>query len=144
MKMPSCEGAMLSGPRRVSAYCSPIAARPTREWVLELSVRVARYLVDRALLQMVLQVAADAVAVGDDGDGVVRQPGGGANTRALQHLDAADRPRRQDDPRPWRAPPRHARPGGSAPLPRGRPSNSTLSTSHAGFEPEVGPLEGPA
>ncbi len=29
---PSCEGAMVSGPRRKSAYSAPISARPIREW----------------------------------------------------------------------------------------------------------------
>jgi hypothetical protein len=38
VKAPSCEGAMLMGPLRLSAYSSPILALPTSELAMVLSV----------------------------------------------------------------------------------------------------------
>ena len=56
----------------------------------------ARDLVDRALLQMVLQIASDALAVEHDIDAERRQPVGRADAGAVQHLHRSDRARAQN------------------------------------------------
>ncbi len=92
---PSCDGGIVNGPVRNSAYSSAIAARPTQLRARRFNVVVPRDLVDRADLQMVVQVRADARRIGDDVDAVSAQQLGRADARELQNLRRADRASRE-------------------------------------------------
>ena len=94
--MPSCDGAMVSGPRRRKRIVEPHQAAPEQRVIGLVQGAHARDLVDRALLQMVLQIAADARLVEHDLDAERRQPVGGPDAGAMQHLRRSDRAGAQD------------------------------------------------
>ena len=95
---------------------------------------------DRALLQMVLQVAADARRVADHGDAVLGQPLARPDAGKLQDLRRADGARRQDD---LALGARLDEPAALAePDADGAPAfDDHLLDQHAGLQAQVGPTE---
>ena len=88
---PSCDGAMVSGPSRKSAYSRPIfALRPT-SWSMRVQRERVLHLERHAQLEVVLQVLADAASVVRDGYAVLLQQRARPDARELQYLRAADR-----------------------------------------------------
>ena len=95
---------------------------------------------DRALLQMVLQVAADARRVADHGDAVLGQPVARPDAGELQDLRRADGACRQDD---LALGARLDEPAALAePDADGAPAfDDHLLDQHAGLQAQVGPAE---
>src|SRR3546814_12308883 len=57
---PICDGAMVSGPRFCNTYCRPILALPHKDPAMVFSVFAPPHPIDKAQLQMILQIFADA------------------------------------------------------------------------------------
>ena len=139
--MPSCDGAMVSGPRRRKRIVEPHQAAPEQRMIGLVQGAHAVDLVDRALLQMVLQVAARRPGASSTGvDPERRQPFRRPDAGAMQHLDRSDRAGAQDHLALGArlddlAALHEAHAGGAAVL------DDQPVDQHVRFEPQVGPLQ---
>ena len=97
VKIPSWDGAMVRGPRRNNAIFET-HQRASDQRVIGLIERFdAMHPVDRPLLQVVLQIAADTGPVGDGGDAKFAEPLGRPHAGKLEDLGRTDRAGRQDN-----------------------------------------------
>ena len=94
---PSCDGAMVSGPRRNSAYSASMPAKPKRRVIALVERGDAVDLVDQPQLQMILQIGADARPVEHDRNAVLAQMRGRPDAGQQQDLRRADRAGGEDD-----------------------------------------------
>ena len=140
--MPSCDGAMVSGPRRRKRIFEPHQPAPQQRMIGLVERPHALDLVDRALLQMVLQVAPDARACrARRRCRAAPSQSAGPTPESCRICGRADRAGRTGSPRPcvrasttspsWRNRTPTARP----------PSNDQPFDQHAGLQPQIRPVE---
>ena len=139
--MPSCEGAMVSGPRRKQGVLCAHQRAADQRVIAGVERLGAGHLVDGTLLQVVLQVAADARLVEQHRHARRRQPVGRTDARTLQDRRPSRSSRPRGSPRPWRAPRTPGRLAGSARRWRGGRRTAACSTSTPVSSRRFGPLQ---